>query len=293
MKLYNKLDMIDPIGPVVDKLEPNGFMLDLDGRIRPAGPRRHSLDTPWLNTKVDSRRHCFKWHRIYFNFYGLIPSGCMNCFKLVVRPRTLKELFVLRDLQAKQVQDPDFVACKCGIERRANVKVKALYGGYYYMPLEATMAERKSLARKIKLEVRGELGIQYTPFLKRGCTEMEAGAGSSESWEYDEKDRMFEDILESTWVIPKIPLPEPTVLRPSIMKRWILWAAENSDPTAKDYIDLEMLTGPPPMKYLDEEVELKSLPELGPMIDEEEWKDATLGIGVRAEEVQGSIIQGL
>jgi len=265
MALYEEFDSIDVIGPVRESIERSGYILCEDGKIRPYMPRHMTLDSPWINAKVCPLRHCYKWHKIYFNLYDLVPRGCLNCFKIVTRPQTLKDLFKMHKLQAKWVaQEEDFLPCKCGIERRKYTKPKGLYGAYFYCPLGEGVEVAREWHKKVERLVHREFGIHYKVILKRGCTEMENAAGPSNKWEYNDAHARFEDLLDAVWEVPKSLLEEPIVLRPSIFKTWIEHGLEHKDKTALEYVErLEDFTGTPTVFYHDKKVEIKASPELG------------------------------
>ena len=137
MALYNDLAWRDIILMCSDLLQ-QGVLVqrDVDGKLdfKASAP---SWDVPWHFTVQKGNLNCLLWNRVIFNHIFKkvpdsllqgrvwVPSGCQNCFKIVVRPHNLKQLFDLVDLQKRL----DFDA-KCGIEHRPYVF--GLYGGYFY-----------------------------------------------------------------------------------------------------------------------------------------------------------------
>ena len=257
MGLYEELGEVDVISPVAEMLLTGSVKLFPDGKIRSIYPLLPNVEDPWINVKVAEDRSCFLWHMIYFAQYGIISRNCFNCWKVVFRPRTLDELFQIHKLQKKMD-----IPCKTGIERRAGSMHKGAYAAFWYGPLGDLEGSRK-LRDKVALAVRGEVGIDAKIILKRACTEMEDSAGPSERWKYPEGQRMFEDLLDTTWEVPSSGMMEPRALRVATTRKWIGWAVRNRDQTAKKYYDSMQSFGVvPTTDYSDGKFPDEDLPEV-------------------------------
>ena len=114
----DKLKANDIISLVRPLLERGSYTIDA-GKDRLIPRQATPFNTPWHHIKSLDDADCEKWHRILFQVIqkqmGVAwpPSRCQNCWKVVVRPKTLTQLFQLEALQIKMD-----VASKCGIELR-------------------------------------------------------------------------------------------------------------------------------------------------------------------------------
>ena len=64
-------------------------------------------ETPWFHVKMDGFRECYFGLHICFNEMNIISRNCFNCWKVVVRPRTVEELFKLLDLEFEYARKYD------------------------------------------------------------------------------------------------------------------------------------------------------------------------------------------
>lgn len=101
-----------------------------------------------------------------------IPQGCQECYKVVVRPRTYRELL---DLEAMMLEIE--TNCKCGIEERPYTR--GIYGAYFY---NTGLQEGIERYEKIRDAVDVYISPDVQVFLKRGCTEYERDHGPSDKW---------------------------------------------------------------------------------------------------------------
>jgi len=119
---YETLRQLDVVALFKPLLQAGEFYIrPEDGRI--TIKHRAAFETDWVHVKRCPKRRCALWHHIMFNYAQFVPKFCMNCWKVVVKPRTLSELFKLM-----KIMEDLGVYCKCGIERRSTVH--GLYGGY-------------------------------------------------------------------------------------------------------------------------------------------------------------------
>jgi len=124
-----------------------------------------------------------------------IPSVCLDCHKVVVRPETFDDLHALR----KIMEEMDFPS-KCGIERRESVD--ALFGGYFYC---YGYEEGKKRLEQVEF---GLLNTGMKAFLKRGCTEYEEEFGPSDIWEAVPGQEEIEAEVERRIVIENYKYPQ-------------------------------------------------------------------------------------
>ena len=218
-------DIIDMMGEQVK----NGvYKIQSDGKMK--AEQGFGSETPWHHVRLHEGFDCDLWHTVTFDIIGtkypkFVPEGCQRCYKVVVRPRTLKELFMLLDIQMKLD-----VPSKCGIERRPTVH--GLYGGYFYNDGIKAGLEKYTQVRNIVSEA---ISPDVKVILKRACTEFEMAFPDSSTWTVTPWQRQVEALVKE-WITNDIPpiLQPPTVLT-HVHRRWIEWAYQNGDETYLEY----------------------------------------------------------
>lgn len=197
------------------------------------------VEGPWIYVNNNPKQQCNKWRSIQFKCFKMIPKECMDCYKVVVRPRTVVELFKLLDLQQDLPKD---IHCKCGIEIRPYVA--ALYGGYFY-----TFSKKAGRARY--KEVRKLVDEQISPdvkvFLKRACTEYEMKYGDSSKWELNPREREISAWIDKNFDEKLLSgaAEQWGELKIDTAERWIEYAATNADKTYLELTDGEPMYDPP------------------------------------------------
>lgn len=191
------------------------------------------VETPWHHVKTDYRLKCGLWHQIMFDLVGnklpnnqkFVPSKCQNCYKVVVRPKTVKQLFALKNLQG-ELNCPS----KCGIERRE--AVHGLYGGYFYnVGLKAGLEKYEIVVEAVKKNKYLGKEIADKIILKKACTEYEHAVGDSAKWEITDAQLHIEGLLERWLIMDDVELIQPEKMIHHVHRRWIEWAYANGDPT--------------------------------------------------------------
>jgi len=230
VNLAKKATIVEHLKPMLNQ----GYHFTGEGRLEPF---RSGLmwDTPWVYTQAHHRIRCEIGHRIVFDRFGFVSNICRNCYKVVVRPRTVVELFDLYELQREMG-----VPCKCGIEVREYVH--GLYGGYFYCRGKEEGLKRYKQVRKL---VDEQISPDVPVILKRYCTEFEIGPGS-----FGPSDKLppltpEQEEIEKT-LIALIPdennrCAHVDLIIAYTMKKWIMFAHANNDPTYKE------LTGGQPL----------------------------------------------
>jgi len=208
-------------------------------------------DYPWHHVKRIDFLDCHLWHRIMFDIVGgFVPMNCQNCFKVVVKPQTLKQLFALLDLQIRL----DLPA-KCGVEDRKTVF--GSYGGYFYNVgfengIECYMKVRDSIKEdehlRDLLEEVDDNGVPKRVILKRGCTEMEHALGRSDKWQVTEEQIELEKLVNNTFVRQPSSRLQPDIIIQNVHQKWIEFAWDRGDPTVLEFTDGYLLY-PPYMTY--------------------------------------------
>ena len=231
-------DILDMLSPLIDGGQYK--LREIDGKLVPI-LTQISRNNPWIHVKQATGLKCGLWHIITFNVvasklpkgHQFVPRRCQNCWKVVVKPRTLQQLFSVLEME-KKLDRPS----KCGIELRDTVP--GLYGAYFYNTgikagLECYDVVRNAL---LKNEILAPLvsevdnnGRTTRIILKRACTEFEVLVGPSDKWEITEEQNYLEDLIEEYVVDNGVVPVQPEHVMYSIQRRWIEWAWKNGDPT--------------------------------------------------------------
>lgn len=241
MGLYEEMKARDIVDPVSRDVKNKAVELT-DEEI--VVTERLTEDVAWIHQRMAGDRECTRHSMIYSKLFGFIPQNCHHCFKIVVRPKTLRDLFKVREVQ-KKLDLPS----KCGIEERPHVH--ALYGAYWYCPVSEGLKGARELYEKVRAEVEAALGPEAPVILKRGCTEMELAHGPSDRWTYTAAHASQELQLDKVYAIRRRENVQPDYLEPRIISRWIEWAYSHGDETY-----LEFTEGPltrPVVTYHDSE----------------------------------------
>jgi hypothetical protein len=176
------------------------------------------FDSCWDHVNPDPDRHKCGKLRALFEAKSFIPSFCESCWKVVVTPRTLRELFALRDLMLEMASENPLCFCKCGIETRDWTPGK-VYGGYFYNNSKEQGLKRW---REVRGLVTDKISSGVNVILKRYCTEFEVMTGDSAKYQRpsnaDEVEDMFFHIIENESL--KIRQPEWALL--DTYAKWIL-----------------------------------------------------------------------
>ena len=232
---YSEWDKYD----ILSRLEPlfqGGWKIDPFTQMITIGSPAVSFQTPWWHHKVAPHKECGLWHQVIFNYWRIIPAGCQECWKVVVRPRTVTELFQLRDVQKKL----DLYA-KCGIEVRSYTP--AHYGGYFY---NDSLDQGRDCYKTVRAAVDEMISPDVKVILKRACTEMELQVGPSPFWKVRKEDTELEEYLKGRMnLVSFFGLSQPDYMEAHLFKRWVMWAYSRCDETYRDWTGGRPLYDPP------------------------------------------------
>lgn len=247
-----------------------------DNKIAPAVPGK-SFNVPWVYVCPDDSKDCGFWHQVIFDTYGLFPLGCLDCWKVVVRPKTVKQLFALHEYQDSEYKysrtknGTPAGYCKCGIELRKYVHGN--YGGYFY---NSSLEEGLQCYEKVRADITKYIGADISVTLKRACTEYELKYGDSSRWEellekgsYEDKDGNVItvpplDVLKQKIEAIKLNVSmtaedmqaeegynvqQPGYVKIHVMRSWLERAYDVGDPTALEFNEGGKLYYTPPVTY--------------------------------------------
>lgn len=227
-----------------DELFPDLYLRDFAGKLEDAGylgrthtwdpitnrivrsvpVAGHALTSSWVFPKDIYGQRCDRLQMFFFSFEG-IHSGCLNCWKVVVRPRTIKELLQLYNLQVDMNVD-----CKCGLED-GRAYVSGCYGGYFYCKGKEEGLQRKL---QVKKEVERQISKTLPVILKKGCTEFEQFIPNYENYEQPEDIKRWEVLFEAYVEHYERGQQDPLFALHNIHK-WFRKAWDIGDPTVREF----------------------------------------------------------
>jgi len=231
MALYEDLMMIDVIGPIEEAINSGELpQPGTDGKIHLENAWHP--DRNWVDVKYDLNRRCDIWIGIYFKLYKFIPIGCRNCWKVCARPRNLKELMVVSEIQHKTNRNS-----KSGIEKRNYTGNQGGYSSFWYADMEKGLSGGREL---YDLVVKDLEGTGLKPILKRGCTELEIKYHPSSNWDklaeengWDKMERLLD-----MFFVKGGQVKEPVMFyKTHSLISWIKYAKAHGDPSVAEFID--------------------------------------------------------
>ena len=232
MALYEELRSVDLVAPMLHLLRSKQYLINLDGKFDAAPGRGYNEDTPWLHARFPCDRKCNLWSKIMFGVYRIVPKGCFDCWKVVTKPRNLKEAMKMREMQVEMD-----IPAKVGMEKRDYTENIGGWGAFWYCPLDGGLAGARKHHAMVEKAVHKEIAPDLDVFLKRACTELEMGLGPTENWEYPKEWEMLENLIEAAFE----PFPDaglaPKLLDVHVIRTWIDYAAAYGDKTYLDYVD--------------------------------------------------------
>lgn len=141
-------------------------------------------------------------HVSVYSKFKVIPRYCFECYKIVIEPRTVMELFKLMMVFDK-IELPNDNTRKCIVERRK--EVSGTYKGLIYC---RGLEEGKEILKVIQAMMSEEISEKIPATLKRGCSEYartypeyaQVGQGAA-AMEYQEEWQEYEDLVDRELVI--------------------------------------------------------------------------------------------
>lgn len=198
----------------------NMYVRPEDGRIAAKG-KEQPLGTPWIHIQHGVGRHCGLWNQIYCQHFNLIPYYCRyHCWKTVIKPRTVEELFNLEG----HLHSMNLPA-KCGIDVRNYTPWP--YAGFIYGD---SLEEGRQYCSKIQ-QVINQFERDWKVILKRGCTEMELMRPSDQWDPMTEEEKRYEQKLDHIFVKEESYGKQDDWLKNSIRRRWLRHAMSIGDET--------------------------------------------------------------
>ena len=213
----------DALNHAVKLLQPGrGYVLDPETQKIRRMVDAMDPNSPWIHIRQSGTKLCYLQQH-FFDSFKRIPSMCMKCWKIVVMPKTIVQLFDLHDL----MEELDYES-KCGIERREFVPRN--YGGYFY-----TESKDEGMARyrEVREIVSDTISPDVNVILKRYCTEFELQKGPSKAYNQPKDTAHWEKLYFDLFEKGSDYATQPPHLKNHIKRTWIEWAWASGDMTVK------------------------------------------------------------
>ena len=240
--MFKELQSLDIIEVLKESLMSNGWYISMEnGKLSCKGRASHDPSRPWVYTNPDPERKCGIYTAICEGC-KFITDACLNCWKVVVKPRTFFELMALYEAQkvfSKGYEGVDRF-CKCGIETRDYVPQN--YGGYFYCNSEAQGLERWQQVRDLVNKINPKIPVT----LKRYCTEFEMRLGPSDVYKQPpgakDLEKKFYEFVDLTELNDNPPQPQDLINH--IILSWMKHAWSINDMTVIQFNDNQPLIEP-------------------------------------------------
>jgi len=144
-------------------------------------------------------------HMAVFNAFGAIPKYCFECYKVVIAPRTIVELFKLL-ISYQTLKLPNDNTRKCMVETRNYSS--GSYKGFVYC---RGMEDGNEVYRIVKQAVSSDISPEISVTLKRGCSEyaqvypeyaqMDPGKARME---YQKNWQFYEEFVDENFIFEKL-----------------------------------------------------------------------------------------
>ncbi len=184
------------------------------------------LDSPWISIRRVPHHMCAIYHRILFDYLEVLPSFCMDCWKVVARPKTIENLmeclFTMRDMD---------LPSKLGAAPRKNTF--GLYQCYFY---NKSLEQAKETEKIVKDRFHKDIDPDMLIYVKRFCTEFEMKFGPSNEVAPTEDMLLWEKIVDDIIEYPQYLNLQPVPLQRHIIRGWIETASEAGDPTVSRFV---------------------------------------------------------
>jgi len=210
----------------------NGWLYDSDIKKIKQVYNGFEWKVPWVYIKRVPDINCNRHSGILFGCFEIVPRYCMNCYKVVIRPRTIVELFKLHDTMRDFF--PEWIKGKCGVEERGYVNAR--YGGYCYTQ---GLEEGQKTYEEVRKQVSEHISPDVPVMLKRACTEYKEMYGESDKWDEIKETKttgypremwdMVEDWVDETFIFQDGNPPQPDSIKWGVMEHWMDFAYASGD----------------------------------------------------------------
>lgn len=176
-------------------------------------------------------------HLVIFNRFNIIPKYCFGCYKVIIEPRTVIELFKIM-MVFEKLAFPNDNTRKCLVEIRS--KITGTYKGLIYCQ---SIEEGEEIIQMIQPILAEEVNRNIPIALKRGCSEYALSYPEYAQFkqgetpmEYRNEWQKYEDLADKNAVINKKPNAIDTHNQTTyvlddykVMLTWLKYAATIGD----------------------------------------------------------------
>lgn len=204
------------------------------------------VDANWIYVNPNPELLCMEYHAIVRGF-RFIPTKCLDCYKVVVMPRSFHELVLLYELELEMVRENPRCWCKLGTEERTYVPRD--YGGYFYnRGLESGKTRYKTVRQAVSEKISPDVDV----ILKRYCTEFEMQFGPSDKYEQPKGAKEIEKYFWQNIDVMTGARTQPEFICHHTIQKWMDFAWGRGDKTVMLYNGGKPLV-PPPVTYQGKE----------------------------------------
>jgi hypothetical protein len=173
-------------------------------------------------------------HMTVFTRFNVIPKSCFSCYKVMIEPQTVMQLFKLMVI-FHELKPPNDNARKCMVECRKHVS--GAYKGYIYC---SSIEEAEQVKEWVQRLVSEQISRDIPVTLKRGCSEYalsypeyaQIGQDATPMM-YREEWREYEELVDKDFVFETQPTTfnrsEYSFSDAKIMLAWLKYAAMIGD----------------------------------------------------------------
>lgn len=187
------------------------------------------MDVNYLFFGDKSRDDCVFYWDIMFHRFGLIPSHCESCWKIVVNFQSVADLFLGYELLTET-----------GLHGKAGVDTREYTTGMYKAFVYNRYEEAEQNYVTVRTLMDETFGGTASTILKRGCTEFEMSLDSTR-WKADANQKAYENMILS-FIEPITEKPiQPDWLVRFRKHNWVKKASMIGDMSFKKLPGLENL----------------------------------------------------
>lgn len=207
-----------------DLIEKSGkFRINRDGKTE-VGVLSQQTNTPWVVIKPSGNCNFIIWFGVYFKYFCFYPEFCKHrCYKVVVYPKTCKELF---DFYSMMVGWG--FPSKIGVEVRDYIPNKPTnYAAFFWCNGEQEGKERFEF-------IKNKVGDSMKCILKRSCTEMELAEKAGTITVNPEWEKRLDNSIKFPTI--KQVVPDWVINKTKIY--WLKYARQTGDTSYRDIATL-------------------------------------------------------
>ena len=176
-------------------------------------------------------------HFKVFNTFNVIPKFCFGCYKILINPKNIIELFKLYIVFDNLKLEKNNLR-KCIIELRSSIG--GVYKGLIYC---SGLNEAQKIFKDILPIIKTSIGDNLSISIKRGCTEFSVSYPKfkeiDQSMKYNdtwrEKEKQIDEKNKNTVKVLEKTILGTTISDVLIMRNWLIYAKRINDESYKKF----------------------------------------------------------